>query len=38
MDKTVSMTLTVTFYSKEYGTYIIMYAGVAVKGSLFYIQ
>lgn len=29
------MTLAVTFYNKEYGACIIMYVGVAVKGSLF---
>lgn len=32
----VSVALTVTFYSNEYGAYIITYVGVAVKGSLFY--
>lgn len=34
----ISMTLAVTFYSREYGAYFIMHVGVAVKGSLFYIQ
>ena len=34
----ISMTLAVKFYSREYAAYIIMHVGVAVKGSLFYIQ
>ena len=33
-----SMTLAVNLYSREYAAYIIMHVGVAVKGSLFYIQ
>lgn len=32
----VSITLTVTCYSKDYDAYIIMYVGAAIKGSLFY--
>lgn len=32
----VSVALTITFYSKEYGAYIIMHVGVVVKRSLFY--